>query len=158
VRAEARRLAGTIGRWPLDVEEDVARASNTETAIRIVRASLIDYRSGRADEASRLWHDDITWVVAGPPPVGGAWSGPDGVFAYHALLESRSDGTFRQRLIALEGCKGPIVDAYLRTSATRLGRRLDIPSLAVFELAGGRVRRVTEMPGDHDAWESFWRD
>lgn len=155
---DSARLAATIARWPLDVERDFDAPRSSDAAIAIVRASLADYRSGRGDQASRLWHDDIAWAVPGPAPVGGEWIGPDRVFAYHALLERRSEGTFRQRLIALEGCRGSTVDAYLRTTASRHGRRLDIPTLAVFELAGGRVRRVTEMPGDNAAWESFWAD
>src|SRR5215207_9205794 len=148
-----RALSPTIARWPLDLDDGVAGARNCEPAIAIVRDSLADYRSGRADLASRSWGDDIAWCVRGEPPVGGKWDGPEGVFAYHTLLDRLSEGTFRQRLIALEGSRGSIVDAYLRTTATRSGRRLDIPSLAVFELSGGRVQRVTELPGDHAAWE-----
>jgi ketosteroid isomerase-like protein len=151
-------LTATVARWPLDLEGVLEDRWSGDAAIGIVRACLDDYRSGRADQATRLWHDDITWTVRGPAPVGGEWVGPDRVFAYHDLLGRLSDGTFIQRLIALEGSRGSIVDAYLRTTATRAGRRLDIPTLAVFELAGGRVQRVTELPGDHDAWDSFWHD
>jgi ketosteroid isomerase-like protein len=157
--SEGRRaLAPTIARWPLDVDDGFERSWNDDAAVAIVRRSLGDYRSGRADLASRVWHDDITWRVRGLPPVGGQWTGPEGVFAYHALLERLSRGTFRQHLVALEGCRASIANAYLRTTATRDGRRLEIPTLAVFELAGGRVRCVTEMPGDQAAWEAFWAD
>jgi ketosteroid isomerase-like protein len=153
-----RGLTPTIARWPLDVDGDLESRRNPDPAIAIVRQSLTEYRSGRADEASRAWAEDIAWCVRGEPPVGGEWIGAEGVFAYHGLLERLSGGTFRQRLIALEGSRGSIVDAYLRTTATRKGRRLDIPTLAVFELSCGRVQRVTELPGDHDAWEAFWAD
>ena len=157
-RAPRERLVPTVARWPLDVDDGFESSHSTDPAIAVVRRSLADYRSGRADQASRAWHDSITWSVRGRPPVGGEWVGPEGVFAYHALLDRRSEGSFRQRLIALEGSRGSIVDAYLRTTATRGGRRLDIPSLAVFELSGGRVQRVTEVPGDCEAWEVFWAD
>jgi hypothetical protein len=30
--------------------------------------------------------------------------------------------------------------------------------LLVFELAGGRLRRVTEIAGDLAAWDGFWTD
>jgi ketosteroid isomerase-like protein len=157
-RAKAKRLAPTIVRWPLDVDRGFETRWSSDAAMMIVRESLVDYRSGRADRASRAWHDDITWSVSGPPPVGGERVGPDGVFAYHDLLERLSEGTFRQHLVALEGCRGSTVTAYLRTTAARSGRRLEIPTLAVFELAGGRVRRVTELPGDREAWAAFWGD
>jgi ketosteroid isomerase-like protein len=152
------RLSPTIARWPLDMDTGFNASRNGDAAVDIVGRCLADYRAGRADQASRLWHDDVTWCVPGSPPVGGNWTGPDGIFEYHALLERLTDGTFRQLLLALEGSRGSIVDAYLRTTAVRNGRRLEIPTLAVFELVGGRVRRVTEMPGDQEAWKAFWAD
>ena len=155
-RLSGDRLVPTVSRWPLELDPDVENGRSSDAAAAIVSQSLLDYRSGRADQASRAWHDDITWSVRGAPPVGGQWTGADGIFAYHALVQRLSENTFRQRLVALEGCRGSTVSAYLRTSAERRGRRLDIPTLAVFELCSGRIRRVTELPGDHDAWEAFW--
>jgi hypothetical protein len=153
--SHAARLAPTVARWPLEADEDLARPCG-DAAMSVVRSSLLDYRSGRADAASRAWDDGIEWTVRGSAPFPAEWNGPDGVFAYHARLAELSGGTYRQRLIALEGNRGPMVTAYLRTTASRAGRELDIPSLAVFELAAGRIRRVTELPGDLAAWESFW--
>jgi ketosteroid isomerase-like protein len=157
-RSGRARLSPTVARWPLDLVPGVETLGGGDPSMAIVRRCLVDYRSGRADQASRAWHDDVTWSVPGPSPIGGEWIGPDRIFGYHALLERLSEGTFRQTLVALEGSRGSIVDAYLRTTATRKGRRLEIPTLAVFELVGGRVRRVTEMPGDHEAWNAFWAD
>ena len=157
-RASRERLVPTVARWPLDLDTAIGASPHSDAAVAIVRDSLTEYRAGRADRASRSWDDDITWLVRGRPPVGGEHVGPEAVFAYHALLARLSAGTFRQHLIALEGSRSATVNAYLRTSATRNGRRLEIPTLAVFELAGGRIRRVTELPGDRDAWEAFWAD
>jgi len=145
-----------VARWPLEVDLAVEKGHSSDASTAVVRQSLIDYRAGRADRASGAWDDQITWHVRGGPPVGGTWVGADGVFAYHALVQRLSEGTFQQHLVALEGCRGSTVSAYLRTTAERGGRRLDIPTLAVFELCGGRIRRVTELPGDSDAWEAFW--
>jgi ketosteroid isomerase-like protein len=124
----------------------------------VVRQSLMHYRSGRADAASRAWDDDIAWTIRGTATFPAEWNGHEAVFAYHARLAELSDGTFRQQLVALEGSRASTVAAYLRTTARRAGRSLDIPTLAVFELAAGRIRRVTELPGDLAAWESFWAD
>jgi len=151
-------LTPTIARWPLDVDGAFDTASISDPATSLVRRSLAEYRAGRADRASRAWDDEITWDVRGEPPVGGLRTGPEAIFAYHSLLEELSEGTFRQRLVALEGCRGSVVEAYMRTTATRHGRRLEIPTLAVFELSEGRIRRVTELPGDLEAWQGFWRD
>ena len=155
---EAKGLTPTVARWPLEVDSDFETACCSDAALAVVRSSIAAYRAGRADSASRGWHDEIVWKVRGAPPAGGEWVGADGVFDYHARLVQLSDGTFQQRLVALEGSRGSIVNAYLRTTATRAGRTLDIPTLAVFELAGGRVRRVAELPGDLLAWEAFWAD
>src|SRR3712207_4214818 len=58
-----RRLTATIARWPLELETGMESERNPDPAIAIVRRCLGDYRSGRADTASRSWHDDITWNV-----------------------------------------------------------------------------------------------
>jgi ketosteroid isomerase-like protein len=157
-RSGRSRLTPTIARWPLEMETGFDTSRQGDAAVDIVRGCLADYRSGRADQASRAWHDDVTWCVPGPAPVGGSWVGSDGIFRYHALLEQLTEGSFGQVLVALQGSRGSIVDAYLRTTAVRNGRRLEIPTLVVFELTGGRVRRVTEMPGDPEAWKAFWAD
>lgn len=153
-----RALSPTIARWPLEVDAGFETGWNDDASIAVVRRSLADYRAGRADQASRAWHDDIVWAVRGVPPAGGRWTGAEGVFSYHRLLERLSGGTYRQHLIALEGSRGPIVNAYLRTTARRRDMDLSIPTLAVFELVGGRVSRVTELPGDLEAWQAFWAD
>ena len=53
---------------------------------------------------------------------------------------------------------GPIVEAHVRTTATRGDRNLDIPTLIVFELSAMRICQVTEIPGDVAAWEAFLAD
>lgn len=154
----SRGLAATIARWPLEVEDGFETAWHADPSVVVVRQSIVDYRSGRADRAAAGWHDDIVWRVVGSGPMTGEWIGPEKVFEYHRRLGRLSRGTFRQRLVALEGSRGVIVDGYLRTTARRRGRTLDIPSLTVFELAAGRIRCVTEIPGDRDAWAEFWTD
>ena len=155
-----RHLAPTIARWPIEVEEGfwTAFLPPGDQSISIVRRSIDDYRSGRADRAAQGWHDGIVWRVVGDGRLAGEWVGSEKVFAYHRLAQQLADGDFRQRLIALEGSRGVTVNAYLRTTASRKGRHLDIPTLTMFELSGGRIRCVTEIPGDRDAWRDFWAD
>jgi hypothetical protein len=88
----------------------------------------------------------------------GELNGPEAIFRYHADLGRRTDGTFRQRLLAVEGSGGPRVTAYLRTQATRGDRVLDIPSLVTFEVGRMQIRRVVEVPGDAAGWHAFWSD
>ncbi|HET9456953.1 MAG TPA: hypothetical protein VFO78_06405 [Candidatus Limnocylindrales bacterium] len=146
----------TIARWPLDVGADIERARPRDPWVQLVRDSIGLYRSGQADRASRTWSDEISWMVDARGPMAGVWEGADAVFDYHRRLGRESRGTFRQHLIALEASGGPVVQAHLRTTAVRKEQRLDQPTLIVFELSGGRLGRVVEIPGDPDAWERFW--
>jgi ketosteroid isomerase-like protein len=153
-----RRPVPTVARWPLEIDDPIGPAWASDPSVALVSAVIADYRAGRADRAAANWHDDVVWRVLGTGPLAGEWTGAEQVFAYHRLAAQLSEGDYRQRLVALEGSRGSIVNAYLRTTARRGDRRLDMPTLVVFEIAGGRVKRVTELPGDREAWAAFWTD
>lgn len=155
---DSGRLAPTVARWPLETDSGFERSHPSDPCVAIVHGSIADYRSGRADRASARWHDGIRWRVPVEGPGGGEWTGPDAIFELHRDLARRTNGTYRQRLIALEGSHGPFVQAHVHTRASRAGRTLDMPSLIVFELAGDRISSVTELPGDRAAWRAFWED
>ncbi len=142
--------------WPLDTgDPDAPRAADPWAAI--VRDALDRRTDGAAGLSAAAWSEDVVWRVDGSGPVSGEHEGRAGIGRYHQMLLDRSDGTFRQRLLALQGSSGPIVTAHLRTFARRGDRVLDMPSLLVFELAQLRIRKVTELPGDQTAWDRFWR-
>ena len=147
-----------MARWPLEIGHGFELAHPHDPWVAIVHQSIADYAAGQADRASHAWHDEIIWCVSGAGPLSAEWVGPEEIFSYHSALERLSGGTFRQSLVSLEASGGPIVEAHVRTTATRPGRSLDIPTLLVFELAGGRLRRVTEIAGDLAAWDGFWTD
>jgi len=105
--------------------------------------------------ALALLAEDVAWRVPGDPPIGGVRRGPGRVLAYQAERLARTGGTFRQRLLAIEG-GGPVVSVSLRSEARRDGRTLAVPTMLVFELTGGRISGVHELPGDLPAWEAFW--
>jgi ketosteroid isomerase-like protein len=150
------RLAPTVARWPLETDPEFEASHPQDPSVAIVHSSIADYRAGRADRASARWHDAIRWRVPVEGGGGGEWTGPEAIFGLHRDLARRTDGTFRQRLIALEGSRGPFVQAHVHTRASRDGRTLDMPSLIVFELSGDRISSVTELPGDRAAWRAFW--
>jgi ketosteroid isomerase-like protein len=144
----------TIDRWPLEVDPSFEGIHPRDPWASVVHRSVADYRAGRLDSARQAWDERIIWRVDGGVPA----IGPEGVFAHHRQLATLTDDTFRQKLASIEASGGPIVEAHVRTSAERHGRRLDIPTLIVFELAAMRIRQVTEIPGDLAAWEAFWTD
>jgi ketosteroid isomerase-like protein len=147
-----------IARWPLDVDDGFEIWHPADPWVALVKECLTDYRLGRADRASLSWAEDLVWRVIGGGPMGTDLHGAHAVFEYHRRLQQLSSGTYRQQLIALQASGGPIVEAHVRTVAARAGRRIEIPTLIVFELAGGRIKRVTEIPGDQQVWDGFWTD
>jgi ketosteroid isomerase-like protein len=148
--------APVLARWPLDVDDDFHRLNPRDPYVAIVREAIASYRRGECELARRSWAEDITWTIEADGPLAGRWVGPDAIFDLHRTLEEQSNGTFRQGLVGLLASGGPIVEAHVRTTATRNGHQLDQPSLLVFEVGAGRLRRVIEIPGDRAAWGAFW--
>ncbi len=154
----SRPVVPTVARWPLEVFDGFARMPSLDPWLSLVRDSIVAYREGRSDVAEWAWARDIEWRLEGVDPTGREHRGGEPIFHYHRMLSHLTDGTYRQRIVALEPSGGPIVQAHVRTHARRGRRVLDIPSLIVFELNGGRIRRVHELPGDRKAWDRFWND
>ena len=134
-----------VATWPLEVEDAFEGPHSRDPWVAIVRESIMDYRSGRADRARQRWSDEIRWRLSADGGLHGEWVGPEQVFNLHRLLRRETDNTFH-----------PFVDAHLRTSAERAGHRLDMSTLVIFEVTNGRISCVTELPGDREAWARFW--
>lgn len=147
------RLVG-VRREPRDPGPDLRRL-HRDPALPLVRAGLEAYWRGERAAAAARWDPEITWLVRGQAPVSGEHAGAGEIFAYRARLGRLSGQTWVQRLIALDG-GGFLISAHVRTTAQRKGRFLDIPTLLLFELSMLGVRRVTELPGDQEAWDAFW--
>jgi hypothetical protein len=145
----------TVARWPLDVEPDFSRTALRDPWASIVRDSMVAYREGRTDVAGWGWTPDIVWRIK-TNGFAEELRGAEEIFGYHRRVELLTGHTFRQRVVALQGAQGPIVEAFLRSTGRRGSRELDIPTLVVFELSGSRIHAVTEMPGDPAAWRDFW--
>ena len=140
---------------PLQIDASPRARRSSDPWVAMVSASLVEYAAGRTDRAIASWDDGITWEVRAARTSTAA-IGPRAVLDYHGDLLARTDGTFRQHLVSLEASGGPVVAAHVRTIASRGGRSLDMPSLLVFEVARGRIWRVTEIHGDPVAWHAFW--
>ena len=147
----------TIARWPLDIEPGFEGMPYRDPWVSLVRDSMVAYREGRTDVAEWGWTPGIVWRIQANVS-NEELVGADAIFGYHRRLAKMTGDTFRQRVVALQAGQGPIVEAFLRSSGRRGHRELDIPTLVVFELSGGRIQAVTEMPGDPLAWHEFWRE
>lgn len=147
----ARARIRLMPRAPRPDARDVPR----DRGLAIVRTSLEAYWRGERAEATAHWDPDIVWRVAGGSPLSGEHLGAGSVFAYRQRLARASGHSWRQHLIALDG-DDVIVSAHVRTTAERRGRHLDIPTLLLCEVGIRGIRRVTELPGDQEAWDRFW--
>jgi ketosteroid isomerase-like protein len=173
--AAERPVTGSdpLAAWPLTIPDHLLEVRCPDPWMQVVHRSLLAERDGEHDEVSRAWDESVAWQLTAPDPTrADVDAGADGrgeafrdaphvgaerIIAYHRGLARLTDWTFSQELVSLESGRGPIVEAHLRTTASRAGRTLDTPTLLVFELSSLRVRRVTEIPGDLKAWEAFWR-
>jgi ketosteroid isomerase-like protein len=159
---ETPPAAATSTAWPAIASPfvrgpELGLAAPPDPWASVVRRSLDDYAAGRLDELVRSWDDALAWRVVGDWP-GVPLHGVRAVIAYHQGLEALTDGSFRQEVLSIGASGGPLVEAHLRTTAKRDGRRLDLPSLLVVELVALRVHRVTEIPGEGTTWDRFWAD
>ncbi len=154
---DERPLVPTVVRWPLDVEPEFAKTFLRDPWQSMVRDCIVAYREGRPDVASWGWTDDIVWRLAANG-FSEEFHGAERIFAYHQRLVRATGGTFRQRLVALQGGNGPIVEAFVHSTARRGQRQLNLSGMVVFELNGSRIHAVTELPGDPQTWGDFWAD
>lgn len=147
-----------IAAWPLVIPDHILGVRCPDPWSQVVHRSLLAEHDGEHEEAGRAWDERVVWQLSGPDPTAAepAHAGAAGIVAYHRELGRLTDYTFRQELSTIESGRGPIVEAHLRTTAQRNGRRLESPTLLIFELSSLRVRRVTEIPGDLVAWTAFW--
>jgi ketosteroid isomerase-like protein len=146
-----RTTTRVVPRAPRPDARDVPR----DRGLAIVRTSLEAYWRGERSVAAARWDPDIVWRVAGSGPVSGEHVGAGPVFAYRQRLVRASGHSWRQHLIAVDG-DGVIVSVHVRTTAERRGRHLDLPTLILCEVGLTGIRRVTELPGDQEAWDHFW--
>jgi hypothetical protein len=148
-----------IAHWPLLVPDDLREVRTGDAWARVVHQAILDACCGEGTDANAAWEDGAAWHLDGYDPTGPHDAvGARAVMDFHRQLARLTDGTYRQRLVSLESGRGPLVEAYLRTTARRGERELDIPTLLIFELPSLRIRRVTELPGDLRAWDAFWID
>ena len=156
-RSSGTDRADPISAWNLTLPPELREVRCLDPWAQVVHRSILDEHEGSHDDAARAWDDAVIWQLNGHDPTGRHEArGAAEVLDLHRTLGRLTDWTFTQELISVEGSRGPIVEAHLRTTATREGRTLDIPTLVVFEMSCLRVRRVTEIPGDIASWDAFW--
>jgi uncharacterized protein len=102
-----------------------------------------------------LFAPDAVWTVPGTGVMAGVHRGREQIFRFLARLPKETAGSYSSRLIDVLASDTRAAALY-RASGERLGRRLDLDQLLLFELRGGVVQDVLAVPSDPAAFEAFW--
>ena len=102
-----------------------------------------------------LFADDAVWSVPGRGVMAGVYEGREAIFRFLAKLPKETDGTYASELIDVLASHDRAAALY-RARGTRHGRTLELDQVLLFSIDGGLVRRVLALPGDPEAFETFW--
>ncbi len=102
-----------------------------------------------------VFSEDAVWTVPGEGVMSGTFVGQHEILRFLGRLPRETEGTYRSHLIDILASKDRAAALY-RAQGERRGRSLDIEQVLLFEISDGLVRRVTALPCDPPAFESFW--
>ena len=104
---------------------------------------------------TELFHERMVWHAQRLGQLGGDHVGRDAVFAFFARTMELTGGTFRvepQEILANDDGAAAVV----RSTAARLGRRLDSRQVHQFHVRDGRVVEVWQFVDDATVVDAFW--
>ena len=107
-------------------------------------------------ELRQALNDQSVWHVGGTHRLSGDYRGPDEIVTYFERVASETDGTLRLDPVELlaNDERGA---AFLRVTATRGSRKLDVMMAEAFQFAAdGTIREFWAHPADQRAVDEFW--
>jgi len=121
----------------------------------LVRRGFEAFTTGDIDTLVEIIADDAVQIMPGNNVIAGEHKGRDAILTMYGRLFEETAGTLK---VVLEGtyAAGNNVVAIYRGTATRNGRSLDQRNALVFEIERGQAVRLTDLPEDLDAANSFW--
>lgn len=124
--------------------------------VRRLSAFLDAYAAHDVDAVQAALADDAVWHVGGTHRFSGDYEGRDAIVRYFDSVGSETRGTLRldpEELLANER-RGA---AFLRVTAERDGRRLDVTMAEAFQFdEAGRIREFWAHATDQNAVDEFW--
>lgn len=102
-----------------------------------------------------LFADDVVFHVGGRNVLTGDYTGKDSVLGFLADLTTHTEGTYRLELHDVLGSDDHAV-ALVTEIGQRQGRQLDMNSVHVYHLSGGKVTEGWFHPSDAYADDEFW--
>jgi len=121
----------------------------------LVRRGFEAFTTGDIDTLVEIIADDAVQIMPGNNVIAGEHKGRDAILAMYGRLFEETAGTLKVVLEATYAAGNNVVAIY-RGTATRNGRTLDQRNALVFEIERGQAVRLTDLPEDLDAANSFW--
>ena len=123
--------------------------------IRLIRRGYESFAAGDLDALREAMVDNVVWHEPGRSPLGGDYTGPEGVLQFLAKLRDLSDGTFTMQLVDVLATPERVV-ALQEETARRAGKELDMSSAVEFEIHRGKITEVTVYHDDTYHFDQFW--
>jgi ketosteroid isomerase-like protein len=102
-----------------------------------------------------VFAEDAVWTVPGRGAMAGVYRGRESIFRFLARLSKETEGTYGSELLDVLTSDQRAAALY-RARGTRHGRTLELDQVLLFTIEGGLVREVLALPGDPEAFETFW--
>ena len=104
-----------------------------------------------------LFAEDATWTVPGRGVMAGLYDGREAIFRFLVKLPRETGGTYSSELIDVLASEDRAAALY-HARGSRHGRTLELAQVLLFGIEDGLVRDVLALPGDPDAFETFWAE
>ena len=104
-----------------------------------------------------LFAEDAVWSVPGRGVMAGVYEGREAIFRFLVKLPRETGGTYSSELIDVLASEDRAAALY-HARGTRHGRTLELAQVLLFGIEDGLVMDVLALPGDPDAFETFWAE
>ena len=125
----------------------------SENAARI-RAGYKAFNSGDIDGLIDLFDEDIVWHFPGTNKLAGEHIGRDAVLATLGAYGAASGGTLQANVIDVMASDDHVT-GWARDTASNATGSLDINSVVIFTMKGGKVTEALHMVDDQAALDAF---
>ena len=123
----------------------------------VVRRAFENFESGDLDLLGVVMAPDVVWHEPGRSSLAGDYKGPEDVLGFLGQLNARSYGSFRVEILdVLSESERAVV--FLRETAFRGEKTLDVIAVVDFEIHRQKITEVTVYHADTYQFDEFWAD
>lgn len=127
----------------------------TAENVDLVRRGYEAFNSGDMATLSELFAEDAVWHVPGSGVLSGTKQGRDAVLAYFGELGTRTQGSLQANVQDIVGGENHTL-AIHQTRGERNSKTLDLATVIVFVVRGGKIEEAREFFEDTAKVDDFW--